>query len=121
MARPTPWLCKAAAGVDSPATQHVELWALFSTRGVKKFSAGLGALQRTELPWSEMLHLTCVSSLSAQPRDGYAPRDQTNHPVQLPSELIPLISLQTHEVNLIGLDPKQDGCTMILISATHRV
>lgn len=92
--------------------------ALFSTRGVKKLSERLGSLQRTELPWMEMLDLTC---LSAHWRDGYAPRDQTNHPVQLPGELAPLISLQTHEINHTGLDPKQDGHTTILISATHCV
>lgn len=95
--------------------------ALFSTRGVKKLSERLGSLQRTELPWTEMLGLTCLASLSAHWRDGYAPRDQTNHPVQLPGELAPLISLQTREINHTGLDPKQDGHTTILISATRRV
>lgn len=114
-ARPTPWPCKAAAGVDSPVTRHAELGALFATRGVKKLSERLGSLQRTELPCSEVLSLTCLSSLAAQRRD------QSTHPAQLPGEPTPLVSLQTYEANDMGLDPKQDGRTAILMSATHHI
>lgn len=78
---------------------------LFSIRGVKKLPQSLGSLQRMELPWVRCSVWTAWDP-SRLNKGMDAPRNMTNHPVQLPGELTPLISLQTHEVNHIA----KTGC-----------
>lgn len=96
---------EAAAGVESPVTQHVEPGPCFPSEVSKSSHRSWGPFREWRYhEWDSQYKLP--GFLLGSTEGWKAPRNTTNHPVQLPAELTPLISLQTLEVNHIA----KTGC-----------
>lgn len=101
-------------------TQHVKLGACFPPEVSQCSHRGRGPFKEPSLTWSEALGLNHLASFPAGQHNGRSWGPDPS-PGATAGALIPLIALQTQEVNHIGLDPKQDRYSTILISATHHV